>query len=139
MLRLVSSISEIKWIEDAASAERKDKHATKMKDLAPTAAKLLIEDGYTVGTDLGVFTSGRAIRKGCITSMLLVVYETRILDAKTKKDHVELLAVKASSDGGAHKLRACLASAAATVESTANIGQEAAAVANTSEILDNNY
>ena len=39
MLQLVDSISEIKWIEDSASDERKDKHATKMKELAPTAAK----------------------------------------------------------------------------------------------------
>ena len=63
-----------------------------MKELAPIAAKLLIEDGYTVGTDLGVFTSGRTIRKGCITSMLLVVYEKRISYAKEKKGHVGLIA-----------------------------------------------
>ena len=62
-----------------------------------------------------------------------------ISDAKAKKDHVKLLAAKESSAGGAHKLSAYLASAAVTVESTANIGQEAAAVANTSKILDNNY
>ena len=37
--------------------------------------------------------------------MLLVVYETIISDAKAKKDHVELLAAKASIAGGAHKLR----------------------------------
>ena len=110
-----------------------------MKELAPTAAKLLIEAGYTVGANLDEFNSGRTITKGCIASMLLVVYETIILDAKAKKDHAELLAAKASSAGGAHKLRAYLASAAATVESTANIFQEAAAVANTSEILDHNY
>ena len=71
--------------------------------------------------------------------MILVVYETIISYSKAKKYHVELLAAKASSAGGAHKLRAYLASAAATVESTSNIGQEAAAVANTSEILDHNY
>ena len=71
--------------------------------------------------------------------MILVVYETRISDAKAKRDHVKLLAAKASSAGGAHKLIAYLDSAAATVDSTANIGQEAAAVSNKSEILDNNY
>ena len=95
MLRLVYSISEIKWIEDAASVERRDNHATKMKEIAPTAAKILIEDGYTVGTDLGEFTSGQTIRKGCITSMLLVVYEKRISYAKEKKGHVGLIAEKA--------------------------------------------
>ena len=110
-----------------------------MKQLAPTAAKLLIEAGYTVGADLGEFTSGRTITKGCIASMLLVVYEKIISDAKANKDHVELLAAKASSSGGAHKLRAYLDSDAATVESTANIGQEVAAVSNTSEILYHNY
>ena len=71
--------------------------------------------------------------------MIFVVYETRISDAKANKYHVKLLASKASIAGGAHNLRAYLASAAATVESTENIGQEAAAVANTSEILDHNY
>ena len=71
--------------------------------------------------------------------MLLVVYETINSDAKAKKDHVKLLAAKESSAGGAHKLIAYLDSAAATVESTTNIGQEAAAVANTSEILYHNY
>ena len=71
--------------------------------------------------------------------MLLVVYETRILDDKAKKDHLKFLATKASIAGGTHKLRAYLASAADTVKSTENIGQEAAAVANTSKILDNNY
>ena len=71
--------------------------------------------------------------------MLLVVYETIISDAKAKKDHVELLFAKESNAGGAYKLRSYLDSAAATVESTSNIGQEAAAVANTSEILDHNY
>ena len=100
---------------------------------------LLIEAGSTVGANLGEFTSGRTITKGCIASMLLVVYEKIISDAKAKKDHVELLAAKASSSGGAHNLRACLASADTTVESTSNIGQEAAAVANTTHILDHNY
>ena len=71
--------------------------------------------------------------------MILVVYETIISDAKEKKDHVKLLAAKASSAGGAHKLRSYLAYASATIESTANIGQEVAAVSNTSEILDHNY
>ena len=37
IFRLVASISEIKRTEDAASAERKDKHATNMKELVPTA------------------------------------------------------------------------------------------------------
>ena len=110
-----------------------------MKKLAPTAAKVLIEAGYTVGANLGEFTSGRTITKGCIASMLLVVYETIIPDAKAKKEHAKLLAAKASSAGGAHKLRSYLDSDAATVESTSNIGQEAADVANTSEILDHNY
>ena len=110
-----------------------------MKKLAPTEAKLLIEAGYTVGANIGEFTSGRTIIKGCIASMIFVVYETIILDAKAKTDHVELLAVKASSSGGAHKLRAYLDSDAATVESTANIGQEAAAVANTVAASESKY
>ena len=110
-----------------------------MKDLAPTAANFLIGDVYIVGADLGEFTSGRNITKGCIAYMLLVVYETRISDAKAKKDRVEFLAAKASSDGGAHKIRSYLASSTVTVEPTANIGQEAAAVVNTSKILDNKY
>ena len=120
-------------------AERKDKHATKMKELAPTAAKLLIEARYTVGANLGELTSGRTITNGCIASMLLVIYETIISYAKAKKYHVKLLAAKTSSAGGAHKIRAYLASAAATAESTSNIDQEAAALANTSEILYHNY
>ena len=139
ILRLVASISEIKQIEDTASAERKYKHATKMKELAPTAAKLLIEAGYTVGADLGEFASGRTITKGCITSMILVVYEKIILDSKAKKDNVEFLAANTSSAGDAHKLRAYLDSAASTVVSIVQQSQEAAAVANTSGILDNNY
>ena len=110
-----------------------------MKELAPKVTNILIEAGYTVGANLGEFISGRTITKGCIASMILVVYETIISDTKAKKDHFELLAAKASSAGGAHKLRAYLASDAATVESTANIGQEEAAVTNTSEILDNKY
>ena len=105
-----------------------------MKELAPTATKLLIQAGYTVGANLGEFTSGRTITKGCIAYMILVVYETIISDAKAKKYHVELLAAKASSAGGDPKLRAYLASAAATVESTGNIGQEAAAVSNKRDI-----
>ena len=88
MLQLVASVSEIKGIEGAASAERKDKNATKMKELAPTSETLLIEAGYIVGANLGEFTSGRTITKECIASMLLVVYETIISDAKEKKDHV---------------------------------------------------
>ena len=123
MLQLVASIYEIKRIEGSASAERKDKHATKMKEREPTAAKLLIEARYTVGANLGEFTSGRTITKGCIAPILLVVYETIISDAKANKYHVKLLAAKASSSGGAHKPRAYLASASATVESTANIVQ----------------
>ena len=71
--------------------------------------------------------------------MILVVYETTISDAKAKKDHVELLFAKASNAGGAYKLISYLAYAASTVESTENIGQETAAVANTSEILVHNY
>ena len=39
----------------------------------------------------------------------------KISDAKAKKYHVELLSEKASSDSSAHKIRAYLASAAATV------------------------
>ena len=87
-----------------------------MKELAPTAEKLLIEAGYTVGANIGEFTSGRTIIKGCVASMILVVYETIISDSKAKKYHVELLAAKASSAGGDPKLRAYLASAAATAE-----------------------
>ena len=68
ILRLVA-------IEDAASAKRKDNHATKMKELAPTASKLLIEAVYTVGANLGEFASSQNITKGCIASMLLVVCE----------------------------------------------------------------
>ena len=139
MLRLLASIYDIKRVEGAASTERKDKHTTKMKELASTAAKLLIEAGYTVGANLGEFTSGRTITKGFIASMLLVVYETIISDTNSKKEHVKLLAAKSSSAGGAHKIRSYLASAAATVESTKNIGQEAAAVANTSDILYHKY
>ena len=110
-----------------------------MKELAPTTEKVLIEAGYNVGANLGEFTSNGTITKECIASILLVVYETIILDAKAKKDHVKLLAAKSSSSVGYHKLRAHLDSAEATVESTANIGQEAAAVANTSDILYHNY
>ena len=76
-------------------AESKDKHTTKIKGLAPTAAKLLIEAGYTVGANLGEFTSSRTITQGLIAFMLLVVYETIISDAKANKDHVKLLAAKA--------------------------------------------
>ena len=71
--------------------------------------------------------------------MILVVYEKIILDAKAKKYYVELLSAKASRSSGAHKLRAYVDSAAATVDSTENIGQEAADVANTRDILYNNY
>ena len=108
-------MSDIKLIEGATSSKSKDKHTTKMKELATTVAKLLIEAGYTVGADLGEFTSGRTITKGCIASMLLVVYETIMLDAKANKYHVGFLAAKASSDGGAHKLRAYLASSATNI------------------------
>ena len=82
MLRLVASTSDVKRIEGAASAERMDKHATKMKEVAPTAEKLLIEAGYNVGANIGEFNSGQTITKGCIASMLLLVYETIISDAK---------------------------------------------------------
>ena len=41
MLRLVASISDIKRIEGAALDDMKDKHATKMKELAPIAEKTL--------------------------------------------------------------------------------------------------
>ena len=71
--------------------------------------------------------------------MILMVYETIISDAKAKKAHVKLLAAKASISGGAHKLRAYLDSADATVELTSKIGQKAAAVANISDVLDHNF
>ena len=93
-----------------------------MKYIAPIAAKLLIRAGYSVGANLGEFTSVQAITKGCIASMLLVVCEKIILYAKANKYHVKLLAVKASSAVGAHKIRAYLDSSDATVESTSNIG-----------------
>ena len=45
MLPLVASIYEIKRIKDVPSSKRKDKHATKMKELVPTAVNILVESG----------------------------------------------------------------------------------------------
>ena len=59
-------IAEIKCIKDAASAEKKYEHVTKIIDLAPKSEKILTKAGYTIGADIGEFTSSQYFTKGCI-------------------------------------------------------------------------
>ena len=109
-LELADSIAEIKWIKDDTSAEKKDNRATKIIELAQKAEKQLAKAVYTVGADLGEFTSSWDFAKGCIASILGLVYKNTISDSKSKKHNINKLSVKVSIYGGDNKLRAYLVS-----------------------------
>ena len=117
-LELANSITETKRVGDAASAENKDKHATKIIELAPKAEFFKTKAGYTVGDDLGEFTSSQDFTKGRIAYILWVVYNDKISYAKAKKHHTDKLSEKVSSSCGDNKIRAYLVSASDAVADT---------------------
>ena len=69
-LEIADYIAEIKRIEDDASPKKKDENVTNMIDLVMKSENLLTKDGYTVGANIGEFTSSKAFTKGFISSIL---------------------------------------------------------------------
>ena len=86
---------------------------TKIKELAPTSGKFLVNATYSAFDNISEITKSQKITKSCIAYLLLVVYNTCISDTKANKYHVNFLYDKIKTSGGADILRAYFASVSA--------------------------